>query len=426
MKVAFYTLGCKTNQFETQALERMFCERGHELVPFSQPADIYIVNTCTVTALADRKSRNAARRAKKLNPDALLIVYGCYAQMRPDEARELCGADIVLGSAEKERIVDIAEGAASPPVHDLWRQREAEFGFMPAGGLSGRTRALLKIQDGCQNFCTYCIIPYARGPLRSLDPDLAVAEAVRLAEEGYAEIVITGIEISSYGLENEAYPSLAALLDRLCAAVPGTRIRLGSLEPRTVNAEFVRICAAHGNICPHFHLSLQSGCDRTLRRMNRKYSAAEYLAACRLLRKAFPFCAITTDLIVGFPGETEADFEESLDFIRQCELTQVHVFPYSRRQGTPAHDMPQQLTAADKARRAARAADICGGLKADFMRRLVGQTLPVLFEQPEDGGYIGHCPQYCTVWAAGDGLQGKIREVRLLRSDEEKLYGEII
>ena len=426
MKIAFYTLGCKANQFETQALERLFAERGHEIVPFDGFADVYVVNTCTVTALSDKKSRNAARRCKKHNPAARLVLCGCYAQVKPQEARALCGADAVIGTPDKSRVVSIVEELAPDGVRDLWHEAPPLFDVLPAGGLSGRTRALLKVQDGCRNFCTYCLIPFARGPERSMPFDTAVSEARRLAEEGYREIVLTGIEISAYGRDLPGRPGLISLIEALCQAAPGCRIRLGSLEPRTVTEDFARRCALLPNLCPHFHLSLQSGCDRTLRAMNRHYTAGEYKAACGLLRQYLPGCGLTTDLIVGFPGETREDFEESLRFVTECGLGKVHVFPYSRRQGTRAASMPGQLSQAEKAARSQQAIRVCRALEQKDLEARVGQTYDVLFEQQEDGWFTGHIPEYCLVKARGEGLHNRVLPVKITGFEEETLIGEVL
>ena len=426
MKIAFYTLGCKANQFETQALERLFAERGHEIVPFDGFADVYVVNTCTVTALSDKKSRNAARRCKKHNPAARLVLCGCYAQVKPQEARALCGADAVIGTPDKSRVVSIVEELAPDGVRDLWHEAPPLFDVLPAGGLSGRTRALLKVQDGCRNFCTYCLIPFARGPERSMPFDTAVSEARRLAEEGYREIVLTGIEISAYGRDLPGRPGLISLIEALCQAAPGCRIRLGSLEPRTVTEDFARRCALLPNLCPHFHLSLQSGCDRTLRAMNRHYTAGEYKSACGLLRRYLPGCGLTTDLIVGFPGETREDFEESLRFVTECGLGKVHVFPYSRRQGTRAASMPGQLSQAEKAARSQQAIRVCRALEQKDLEARVGQTYDVLFEQQEDGWFTGHIPEYCLVKARGEDLHNRVLPVKITGFEEETLIGEVL
>ena len=426
MKIAFYTLGCKANQFETQALERLFTEHGHEIVPFDKFADVYVVNTCTVTAMSDRKSRNAARRCKKINPNARLVLCGCYAQVQAEEAKAACGADAVIGTPDKSRIVAIVEELAPDGVRDLWHDVPPLFDMLPAGGLSGRTRALLKIQDGCKNFCTYCLIPFARGPERSMPFDLAVEEARKLALEGFREIVLTGIEISAYGRDLPGRPDLITLMEALCKAAPSCRIRLGSLEPRTVTEDFARRCAALPNLCPHFHLSLQSGCDKTLQNMNRHYTAAEYKTACDLLRQYMPLCGLTTDLIVGFPGETREDFEESLRFVESCGLGKVHVFPYSRRAGTRAATMPGQLSQAEKAARSQEAIEVCTALERRDLEARVGQVYPVLFEQEVDGWFTGHIPEYCTVKTKGEHLHNEILPVKITGFEGEILLGEVM
>lgn len=427
MRVGFYTLGCKTNQFETQALERLFAARGHTVVDFRSEADVYIVNTCTVTALGDKKSRAAARQAKKRNPNATLIVCGCYAQVSPDAVRELCGADIVVGSSGKGQIVELAEQAQAGHVlqPDLPPAlAKKPFECLPAGGLLGRTRALLKVQDGCQNFCTYCLIPFARGPSRSMPFDDAVRECARLEREGYREIVVTGIEISSYGLDLSPARSLAQLAPALCAAAPETRIRLGSLEPRTVTEEFCLALSCHRNLCPHFHLSLQSGCDTTLRAMGRRYDTERFALSCELLRRYFPGCAITTDLITGFPGESEQDFAQTLDFLRRIAFAQVHIFPYSRRKGTRAFSMPGQIPRAEREARAHAAAQVCAQTRMQFLQSRVGQTAEVLFEQRENGLFFGHDMQYCPVRMPGEHLSGQVRLVRIAAAGPDGLSAE--
>ena len=340
MRIAIHTLGCKVNQVETAALEAELCRRGHVLVPFEEAADAYIVNTCTVTAVSDKKSRQMVRQAQKRAPGAVVAVCGCYAQTAP-EAVEALGVDLVAGTAGRMAFLDDLEAllsarARAPRVTVDDSMARRTFEALPAGGLEGRTRAMLKVEDGCVNFCSYCIIPYARGPVRSLSLEDAAAEAARLAGEGYRELVLTGIEISSWGRDLPGRPGLAELVEAVCRAAPGCRVRLGSLEPRTITEDFCRRCAALPNLCPHFHLSLQSGCDATLKRMNRKYDTARYLQSVELLRAWFPRPGITTDLIVGFPGETEAEFSATLDFLRQCAFSAMHIFPYSRRTGTPA------------------------------------------------------------------------------------------
>ena len=345
MRVAFYTLGCKVNQYETQALEQLFVGRGHTLVPFEGEADAYIINSCTVTAVSDKKSRQVVRQARKRAPDAVVALCGCYPQTHPEDMENL-PVDLVAGTGDRLRFVELVEKAYTErqpitALDDAMKRRV--FEPLPAGGLEGRTRAMLKVEDGCVNFCTYCIIPYARGPIRSLPLADAAAQAARLAGEGYQELVLTGIEISSWGHEFRDGTSLIDLVEAVCAAAPECRVRLGSLEPRTVTEEFCRRAAKLDNLCPHFHLSMQSGCDATLRRMNRKYDTARFFESVCLLREHFQSHAVTTDMIVGFPGETEAEFVQSLDFIRRCAFAAMHIFPYSKRPGTPAAAMPDQV-----------------------------------------------------------------------------------
>ncbi len=336
MKVAIYTLGCKVNQYETQAMERELRARGHETVPFGQEADAYVINTCSVTAAGDQKSRQAVHRARREHPGAVVAVCGCWSQTHAAEARAL-GADVLTGTGDRMGFLSLLEQAVRE------RERKApleavdppferrHFEWLPAGGLEGRTRALLKVEDGCVNFCTYCIIPYARGPVRSLPIERAAAEARRLMEAGYKELVVTGIEISSWGQDLRDGTGLIDLLEAICAAAPACRIRLGSLEPRTVTEDFCRRASSLHNLDPHFHLSLQSGCDDTLKRMNRKYDTARFLESVTLLRQWFDRPGITADLIVGFPGESEEDFQTTVAFIHTCAFSDMHIFPYSRR-----------------------------------------------------------------------------------------------
>ena len=346
MDIAIYTLGCKVNQYETQAMERELLRRGHTLVPFEDLADAYIINTCTVTAVSDKKCRNVIRRAKKMNPQAVVAVCGCYAQTEPEAVAAL-GVDLVSGTAGRMEFLDLLEGQlkshAAPIVQVDESLRRRDFERLTAGGQVGRTRAMLKVEDGCTNFCTYCIIPYARGPVRSLPLSEAVDQAKELEAQGYREIVLTGIEISSWGRDLKEGQTLIDLVEALCHAVPGLRVRLGSLEPRTITEDFCQRAVALPNLCPHFHLSMQSGCDATLKRMNRKYDSNRYYKSVTFLHEAYDRPAVTTDLIVGFPGETEEDFEETLDVVRQVEFDSAFTFIYSKRTGTPAASMEDQV-----------------------------------------------------------------------------------
>ena len=429
MKFAFYTLGCKVNQYETQAMERRLVQEGHVLGSWAEPCDGFIINTCTVTAVSDKKSRNAIRRVRKLNPDAVIGVCGCYAQTKPDEIRAL-DVDVLAGTADRMAFLEAVTEEASRRVRrrrEFWEAAAAHrtFEALPAGGLAARTRAMLKIQDGCCNFCSYCIIPYARGPIRSLPLPDAVRQAEAVAAEGYRELVITGIEISSWGKDLRDGGSLSDLLGAVCLAAPGLRIRLGSLEPRTITEEFCRVLSSLGNLCPQFHLSLQSGCDAVLRRMNRKYDTARYLESVRLLRRHFPGCALTTDLIVAFPGETEAEFRQSLSFLETCGFAAVHVFPYSRRDGTPAAGMPGQLGNAVKARRSAEAAAVADRLERRYRSAMIGTMQQVLFEQREGAYFAGHAENYVKVLVPAEGLHNQIRRVKIAALAEGGVLGEL-
>ena len=427
MRIAIYTLGCKVNQYETQAMEQELTRRGHEIVPFDGAADAYIVNTCSVTAVSDKKSRQMIRRCRKLNEHAVVAACGCYVQTHSDEAAGL-GLDLIAGTGDRMAFLDLLEQAAREKeplalLDDALRRRE--FEVLPAGGMAERTRAMLKVEDGCVNFCTYCIIPYARGPVRSLPKAEAVAQTRRLREEGYRELVITGIEISGWGHDLKNGETLIDLLEAVSEAAGDMRLRLGSLEPRTITEDFCRRAARLPNLCPHFHLSMQSGCDDTLRRMNRKYDTARFYESVSLLRQYFDRPAITTDLITGFPGETEEEFAQTLAFIERCGFAAMHIFPYSVRPGTKAAAMPDQCTAAVKERRAARAAETAERMKQAYLHGCVGQTYPVLFEQEKNGLYVGHAPNYCQVGVRGEDLHNKIYGVRIVEVTEDMLTGEL-
>ena len=427
MKVAIYTLGCKVNQYETQAMEQELRGRGHEIVPFGEEADAYIVNTCSVTAVSDQKSRQVIHGVQRKHPAAVVAVCGCYAQTHVDDVRKL-GVDLIAGTGDRTGFLRLLEETAAEKRHieaiDQPFERRV-FEVLPAGGLEGRTRAMLKVEDGCVNFCTYCIIPYARGRVRSLPIPTAAEQTRQLAAEGYREIVVTGIEISSWGQDLKTGETLIDLLEAVCDAAPEVRIRLGSLEPRTITEDFCRRAAAPPNLCPQFHLSMQSGCDATLKRMNRKYDTARYLESVALLNQYFDRPAVTTDLITGFPEETEEEFRQTLDFLRRCGFAQMHIFPYSIRPGTPAADM-RQVPKAVKEERAHRAAAVAAKLHQAYLAACVGAVYPVLFEQPRDGKYFGHAPNYMEVLAEGADLHNEIRNVKITGTDGESLLGEIL
>lgn len=430
MRFSIHTLGCKVNQYESQALEQEGLRRGHGLVTAGEAADIYVVNTCTVTAIADQKNRQLIRRLRRDQPGALLCVCGCFPQTHPGQAEAL-GADLVCGTGDRAHFWDLAEEAlahkAAPATYMDDAMKRRVFEELPAGGLTGRTRCMLKVEDGCVNFCSYCIIPYARGPVRSLPLDRAAAQAQELARAGYKELVVTGIEISSWGRDLPGQPGLAQLLEGISAAAPSLRVRLGSLEPRTVDEDFCRRISSLHNICPHFHLSLQSGCDRTLKAMNRKYDSARFYQSVELLRKYYVNPGITTDLIVGFPGETEEDFQESLAFVERCGLSALHVFPYSRRPGTPAAGMADQVPNAEKKRRAKAAGDLAHTLQRRYLEGLVGRELEVLFEEAHNGLYQGHAPNYVLVKAPADqNLHNQVRTVRVQAVEDGAVVGALV
>jgi len=413
MKFAFYTLGCKTNQYETQAMERLLVSMGHTIGTFQETCDAYVINTCSVTAVADKKNRAIIRRCRRDNPDAVIGVCGCYSQHDADAVRAL-GADVIGGSGQRQQFVDmLLETAATKKQQEAVdiALRRREFEVLPAGGLEERTRAMLKVQDGCVNFCTYCIIPYTRGPIRSAPVELAVEQAKELAERGYREIVVTGIEIASWGADLPGKRSVTELIEAICTAVPKLRIRLGSLEPRIVTKDFCERLCKLPNLCPQFHLSMQSGCDTVLQRMKRKYDTARYYESVTLLKEYFPGCAVTTDMIVAFPGETEEEFEASLDFIRRCGFADMHIFPYSRRPGTPADKMPGQLGNAVKEARSRAAIAVAEEMSRAYREALVGKTLEVLFEEQDGEHFTGHAPNYVKVYAEGKNLHNEIREV---------------
>ena len=430
MKIAFYTLGCKVNQYETQALEQLVTQRGHSLVPFEETADAYVINTCTVTAVSDKKSRQVIRRARKSAPDAVIAVCGCYPQTHPDDVEKL-GVDLISGTGDRTGFVDLLERE--------WRDRQPitalddafqrrSFESLPAGGLEGRTRAMLKMEDGCVNFCSYCIIPYARGRVRSLPLADCVRQARELEAAGYREIVLTGIEISSWGQDLEGKPELMEAIEAICQGLsPDTRVRLGSLEPRTITPDFCRRAAALPNLCPHFHLSMQSGCDTVLARMNRKYDSNRYYESVKFLHEAYDRPAVTTDLIVGFPGETEEEFQQTLDFIQKCAFSAMHIFPYSKRPGTPAAKLPGQVLNAVKEERAHRAAQIARTMQDAYLDSWVGETVPVLFEEERDGLWRGHTTRYCEVTVqSAQPLHNQLRQVRLTGRDGGALQGVLV
>ena len=428
MKFAFYTLGCKTNQYETQAMERLLQEQGHEIGHFDEVCDAYVINTCSVTAVADKKNRAVIRRCRRENPEAVIGVCGCYTQHDPETVRNL-GVDVLGGSGQRAEFLKMLMDALNSREHREQvdnAMKRREFEILPAGGLEERTRAMLKVQDGCVNFCTYCIIPYTRGPVRSEPLDRAVEQAKELAERGYREIVVTGIEIASWGVDLPGKPEPALLIEEICRAVPELRVRLGSLEPRIVTKEFCERLKAYKNLCPQFHLSMQSGCDTVLKRMHRKYNTDRFYESVSLLRQYFPGCAVTTDMIVAFPGETEEEFAESLRFIRKCAFSEMHIFPYSRRPGTPADKMPGQHNNDTKEQRSRAAIAVAEEMNLAYRQGLVGTVQEVLFEEAARGYYTGHALNYERVYAEGENLHNQVRNVQITGLFADGLLGKIL
>ncbi len=429
MRYIITTLGCKVNQYETQAMETMLDERGHRAAEAGETADAVIINTCAVTAESGRKSRQTVRHIAGQHPGAAVIVCGCWSQLSPDEAEEM-GCDVVYGTGDKHGLVDAIEAAVAAKqaarfIDDPFRRMC--FEELPAGAVSGRTRAMLKIEDGCVNFCTYCIIPYTRGRVRSLPIAEAARQAKELQEEGYRELVITGIEIASYGKDLGEGKTLADVIEAIAQAAPLVRLRLGSLEPTVITEDFARRIAATGRVCPHFHLSLQSGCDKTLKNMNRKYDTARFYECVEYLGKYFPGCAFTADLITGFPGETLADQADTLAFIERCGFADMHVFPYSVRPGTKAETMPGQVVKAEKSRRAHEAQQVADRMHRAYLEGCVDTEQEVLFEtEHSDGVWSGHAGNYCVVYAEGENLKGRVCRVRITDIDGDCLRGKVI
>lgn len=431
-KVAFYTLGCKVNQYETEAMTEIFENSGYEAVDFEEKADVYVINTCTVTGLSARKSRQAIRRAKTANAAAIVAVVGCYPQTAPEEVGEIEDVDIMIGTRDRLRIMDyIAEyeavGSRVEAVGDI--MHDHGFEALSIDRYKDRTRAFLKIQDGCSQFCAYCIIPYARGPVRSRPAEDVLSEVEKLASAGFREIVLTGIHIASYGRDLEEM-SLLKLIEAVHGVNGIERLRLGSIEPRTVTEEFAEAAGSLEKLCPHYHISLQSGCDETLKRMNRKYTTAEYGRVLALLRENVPDVAVSTDVMVGFPGETEEEFEATYAFLEEMRFSKMHVFKYSPRKGTPAASYQNQVSGDVKEERSKRVIGLSDRHTLEFNSRFAGRKMPVLFEQElrdRPGFYEGLTSNYIRVVCPGNtGLEGRMAEVLLRAAVEEHMEGELL
>lgn len=426
MKFAFYTLGCKVNRFESQALSQLAQSRGHEIV--TQDADVCIINTCTVTSVSDHKNIRAFHKLRRENPHAIIAACGCFAQTEPEKVLSQPEIDLVCGTADRAAILERCEhmargeedtGPCAAP--------RSVFEPLPAGVPAGRTRALLKIQDGCDNYCTYCIIPYARGHVRSMQPDEVLSQVRQLVDAGIHEIVLTGIEISSYGHDLADDVDLVTLIERVCCEAPYVRIRLSSLEPRTVDDAFCSRLSVFPNLMRHFHLSLQSGSDSVLQRMKRKYTTGEYEEIIRRLRRYFPRCSLTTDLIVGFPGETEQEFCETMAFIQRCNFADMHVFSYSPRSGTVAAGMPGQLAPSVKAYRADEVKALARMMRKNFLAHFIGEQLEVLLEHPVgEDIWSGHAPYDFPVRIRMQGAKNTLVTVRITGRDAHGLLGEEI
>ena len=391
-KVALHNLGCKVNAYEVEAMQQLLEKAGYEIVPFTEGADVYLINTCTVTNIADRKSRQMLHKAKKMNPDAIVVAAGCYAQADTEKLKEDNAVDLILGNNQKTQIVEVLEEYEkehSKQVQVIEINHTKEYEELSIEQTAEHVRAYIKVQDGCNQFCTYCIIPFARGRVRSRKIADVLREVETLASKGYKEVVLTGIHLSSYGVDfsKEERESLLSLIQAVSKVEGIQRIRLGSLEPRIITEEFLEGIVATGKVCPHFHLSLQSGCNKTLKNMNRRYSAQEYAEKCELIRKYYPAPALTTDVIVGFPMETEEDFEESYEFVKNIHFYETHIFKYSRRHGTKAAAMDGQLTEAVKAQRSEKLLELHDIRAKEYEEAMIGKTIELLLEEEieEDG-----------------------------------------
>ncbi len=439
-KVAFYTLGCKVNQYETNAMIEKFIEAKYEVVDFNSIADIYIVNTCTVTNMSDRKSRQIIRRVKQINPNSILVVTGCYAQVASKELEKIQEIDLIVGNTEKKDIVNIVEKYFDNiksknsneettvgrllNITDINKQEEyVEFGPTI---YTEKTRAVIKVQDGCNNFCSYCIIPYAKGRVRSRKLENIINEVKEIAKQGIKEIIITGIQIASYGLDfKDSNIRLIDLLENVNKIEGIKRIRIGSLEPNIITDEFVNRLKKVNKICNHFHLSLQSGCNETLKRMNRKYTTEDFEKVVKRLRNAFPDVALTTDIIVGFPGETDTEFNITYNFLKKINFYKMHVFKYSQRKGTRAAVMPNQVSSKIKEERSHKLIELSNENEEKFLQKYIGKNIEVLFEQKENNYTKGHTTNYLVIKAKGNNLENKIMQTKIICKENLELIGEV-
>lgn len=430
-KVAFYTLGCKVNQYETEAMLELFEKDGYEQVNSEEYADVYVINTCTVTHMSDRKSRQYIRRVKKKNPDAIIAVVGCYSQVSPEEILDIEEVNLVMGTNDRRKIVEeirrIDANKKVSTVDDIMKVKA--FEEIEISQTNGKTRAFMKIQDGCDRFCTYCIIPYARGRVRSRDIDSIVDEVKKLAKNGYKEVVLTGIHVASYGKDlKDKDIKLLDVIKQINEIEEIERIRLSSVEPILFTDEFVNEVLKMEKVCPHYHLSLQSGCDETLKRMNRRYTTSEYKAIVDRLRAKMPNVAITTDVIVGFPGETNEEFKQTYEFLKDIELSQMHIFKYSPRKGTPAATMENQIDPQMKHFRSEKLLNLSKENFSKFATKFIGSELDVLFEQNIEGNkFEGLTSNYIRVVVESDkNIQGQILKVKINDVKNEYVEGILL
>ena len=441
-KVAFYTLGCKVNQYETNAMIEQFVKKEYEIVDFEEKADVYIINTCTVTNMSDRKSRQIIRRVKQINPNSILVVTGCYAQVASDELKKINEIDLIVGNTEKRDIVNITEkyykknvgeDDSACPEHDNNKiqmtdiNKQKEFVDFGTTTYTEKTRAVIKVQDGCNNFCSYCIIPYAKGRVRSRNLKNIIEEIKSIVSNGIKEVVITGIHIASYGIDfTDSNIRLIDLLEEINNIEGLERIRLGSLEPNIITDEFVERLKKVDKICDHFHLSLQSGCTKTLKRMNRKYTTEDFGKVVQRLRNAYPNVALTTDIIVGFPGETEEEFKETYNYLKKINFYKMHVFKYSARKGTRAAVMPNQIDGGTKEERSHKLIELSNKNEKEFLQKYIGKNVEVLFEQQENEYIKGHTTNYMIVKVKENGLEGQVKNIKILEEHNLELIGKVM
>ena len=429
-KVAFCTLGCKVNQYETNAMEEKFINSGYEVVSFENVADVYVINTCTVTNMSDKKSRQMIRKAKQLNKDSIVLAVGCYAQVSKEKLEEIKEVDLILGNNEKKEIVQYVEQFEKLKfihLEDVMRQKEfIDFGTTVH---IEKTRAVIKVQDGCDRFCSYCIIPYARGRVRSRNLESVIEEVVALANKGVKEVILTGIHIASYGKDFKKDITLIDLLEEINKIYGIERIRLGSLEPTIIDEKFLERLYKLDKICHHFHLSLQSGCDETLKRMNRKYTTAEFKKVVELLRNTYKDVILTTDIIVGFPGETEEEFKKTYGFLKDIAFYKMHIFKYSRRKGTKADLMENQIAPQIQDERSKKLLELSDENQKDYNNKYIGRTLEVLFEEKQGECIKGHTGNYLVVNIKDNDISkyhNKIFQIKITGTLGEELVGELV